>query len=277
MLLTISFVSLAQERRLIPTLTTNYLTDTDKYELLDTSEYEISYSLRYVADTTLKVMKEPIEDVCILQIGKHASKTYSQTIYDCDSIGQEGLAQHGNGIMSGLKIPVPPVEYIRNGGKMTVTYLPLCTTSKVSVFRYVEDEPIMNWNIGTATKVILGYTCTKATTVFRGREYEAWFTTELPFQVGPWMFGGLPGLIMSIHDTKNHYEFECIGLNSIKKPIKMYQRSYKDESREKISKAIQQMYERSENYVGSVKARVAGTNTYQKILVSLPYNPIELK
>ncbi|MDD3333554.1 MAG: GLPGLI family protein [Proteiniphilum sp.] len=36
---------------------------------------------------------------------------------------------------------------------------------------------------------------------------------------GPWKFSGLPGLIMSIQDTKGHYTFEISGLENTREPI----------------------------------------------------------
>lgn len=47
---------------------------------------------------------------------------------------------------------------------------------------------------------ILDYKCIKATTRFRGRDYTAWVTKELPINDGPWKFYGLPGLILQIED-----------------------------------------------------------------------------
>ncbi|MEG1650143.1 MAG: GLPGLI family protein, partial [Rikenellaceae bacterium] len=52
-----------------------------------------------------------------------------------------------------------------------------------------------------------------------GREYEAWFTTEIPISEGPWKFYGLPGLIAKLHDKQKHYSFELIGFQKITEPI----------------------------------------------------------
>lgn len=60
------------------------------------------------------------------------------------------------------------------------------------------------------------YTCVKATAKFRGRTYEAWFASDIPIFNGPWKFGGLPGLILSLTDSKNEYHFECIGIENLK-------------------------------------------------------------
>lgn len=72
----------------------------------------------------------------------------------------------------------------------------------------------LSWNISDTTAVINSYECTKATTHFAGRDYEAWFTKEIPISDGPYIFCGLPGLIVKINDVKSYYTFELIGFES---------------------------------------------------------------
>ncbi|TDE16824.1 GLPGLI family protein [Dyadobacter psychrotolerans] len=68
----------------------------------------------------------------------------------------------------------------------------------------------LKWEIGTETDSISGYACTKATTFLGGRHYVAWFTSEIPITDGPYLFWGLPGLIVKISYTKNHYDFTLV-------------------------------------------------------------------
>lgn len=68
-----------------------------------------------------------------------------------------------------------------------------------------------NWTIDTAeTRNIQGYDCSKASTPFRGRDYIAWFTPDIPVPFGPWKFGGLPGLILEVQDTENLYDYRVL-------------------------------------------------------------------
>lgn len=64
------------------------------------------------------------------------------------------------------------------------------------------------------TKEILGYKCRSAKCIFRGREWTAWYSDEIPVADGPWKFGGLPGFIMEISDVGSQYRFVCVGINS---------------------------------------------------------------
>lgn len=66
----------------------------------------------------------------------------------------------------------------------------------------------LNWQLLPDTSTIKGYKCVKATTTFEGRDYVAWYSTDIPISDGPHKFWGLPGLIIKIADTENHYTFE---------------------------------------------------------------------
>lgn len=86
-------------------------------------------------------------------------------------------------------------------------------------FRYVyvkEKMPQIQWHIEKETKAILGYDCKKATTVYRGRKYEAYFTDKIPTTDGPWKFSGLPGTILEIYDTEKKLTIEAIGIKILK-------------------------------------------------------------
>lgn len=75
-------------------------------------------------------------------------------------------------------------------------------------FNYVaEKTPKIEWEIQNEKKKIGSYICTKATTTFRGRDFIAWFTTEIPLPFGPWKLHGLPGLILEAHDPKKEIYF----------------------------------------------------------------------
>lgn len=74
-------------------------------------------------------------------------------------------------------------------------------------YAYQEDRA-MDWEILPETAVIGDYKTQKAETVFAGRTWFAWFTTDIPFQDGPYKFSGLPGLIVKVEDSKGDYAFD---------------------------------------------------------------------
>lgn len=80
---------------------------------------------------------------------------------------------------------------------------------------YNEDLKL-NWNIQNDKVKIGEYNTQKATTEFGGRKWTAWFTTEIPFQDGPYKFSGLPGLIVKIEDADKNYSWILQGNKKIK-------------------------------------------------------------
>ena len=87
----------------------------------------------------------------------------------------------------------------RKSTKSELIIRDFCEKSKPLFYK---DSISFNWTIGSKEKVIQGVNCKNAFTTFRGRDYEAWFSPEIPINAGPWKFFGLPGLIIQITDKK---------------------------------------------------------------------------
>ena len=106
-------------------------------------------------------------------------------------------------------------------------------------YLYTEDLDVFTWEISGETDSILGYNAQKATTYFAGRDWIAWFTPEIPYNDGPYKFNGLPGLILKISDTRNHYLFEMISIEIPveKTPIYFTERTYIRTTKEGFFKA----------------------------------------
>lgn len=71
----------------------------------------------------------------------------------------------------------------------------------------------MQWEMLPFTKEILTYPCKSARTVFRGREYKAYYTALLPSHIGPWKFGGLPGAILEVTSSDASYRFQAASIS----------------------------------------------------------------
>lgn len=68
------------------------------------------------------------------------------------------------------------------------------------------------WKILPEKNKLFNYNAQKAQTDFGGRRWTAWFTNEIPISDGPYKFYGLPGLILKITDSEEHFIFEIQGL-----------------------------------------------------------------
>lgn len=77
------------------------------------------------------------------------------------------------------------------------------------MYSYEEDRPL-NWKILSETTKIGDYKVQKAETDFGGRKWTAWFTTDLPYQDGPYKFTGLPGLVVKVEDSAGDYSFDLM-------------------------------------------------------------------
>ncbi|WP_294303405.1 GLPGLI family protein [uncultured Chryseobacterium sp.] len=166
--------------------------------------YKIDYRMNYRTDSLSEEMQT--KDMVLLIKGKE-SKFYSQNQYLNDSLviekekaGMEAQQKYDYQFMV-IKDYRQKKIY-----RFTVLFRDL--------YRISEKSPLFKWEITKDTKKIGGYTCQKAMLIYSGRTWEAWFTTDVALQNGPYVFDGLPGLIVSLKDTKNNYQF---ALTAIKK------------------------------------------------------------
>jgi GLPGLI family protein len=86
---------------------------------------------------------------------------------------------------------------------------------RVGMEPYIVKDTInvFNWELKNVFKDVMGYNCQMAILNFRGRDYIAYYTNELPIQNGPWKFSGLPGLILEIKSTDGFFKIEAFELN----------------------------------------------------------------
>ena len=86
---------------------------------------------------------------------------------------------------------------------------------------YIQEELMESteWQLHDVKKEIGGFNCNKATVAFGGRSYVAWYTTEIPLNLGPWKLHGLPGAIVSVHDQNQEVSFELTYFEYQKEPI----------------------------------------------------------
>ncbi|MBD5307999.1 MAG: GLPGLI family protein [Bacteroides sp.] len=124
---------------------------------------------------------------------------------------------------------------------------------------YTESLPLFNWQIGTETATVCGYECIKATCHWRGRDFTAWFTPDIPVEYGPWKFGGLPGLIMKISDKDGIYTFEAVAVENGNFPIYAPRgNQYKPSTRDKVWKLQRAL---NENYFKAADQSVINAKT----------------
>lgn len=77
-------------------------------------------------------------------------------------------------------------------------------------FNVKDSLSVFDWTIDNDTISILGHNCYKATTKFRGREFEAFFANDILIPDGPAKYNGLPGLILKVSILNTNSIFSIV-------------------------------------------------------------------
>lgn len=194
-------------------------------ETLDKAKYRFYYDYAWEFDTL--TLNDTRKDMIILQVGQNVSKSYSYHTFRSDSLratpdGRRVFRESINTVvreqMARGERPNPP--YVRRMGDMVYKNYPegqVTVTNDISGSYYIYTDELypQTWKITDSTQTIMEYTCQMAVSDFRGRRWIAWFTPEIPISDGPWKFSGLPGLIMKVYDTANHFHFSIVGIENV--------------------------------------------------------------
>lgn len=176
------------------------------------------YEYKYIpnSDDKADIKKE----MMLLDITKDGSSYYSQDKFVGDSIAKADLEKQlkgGSGNISINRREKPgQVSY-----KVTKQYPDFKTYlfRNISTDQYkIQEDKKPEWKILPDKEKIGAYNTQKATTNFGGREWTAWFTTDIPFQDGPYKFYGLPGLIVKIEDVTGSHSMTLVGNKTVQTP-----------------------------------------------------------
>ena len=93
-----------------------------------------------------------------------------------------------------------------------------------------EKRTHITWELHSETKTIGEFECHKASCSFRGREYQAWYTPEIPIFLGPWKLHGLPGLVMEVRDKAGMFQAYFKRFSQTDKNLDRYLNSLQSDS-----------------------------------------------
>lgn len=249
-----------------------------KYYAQETADrffYELSYKPK---KDSAKIEKE----MMILDITKSKSIYRDYTVVYEDSIniaGFEVVKKFGGNMNFGsIKDPKFTYKIIKPYPITKVIYQDnMINNFKPTPFAY-EEEVAIKWNISNEKQKIGEYNTQKANAFFGGRNWEAWFSTDIPFQDGPYKFSGLPGLIVKVEDDQKNYSWVLVG----NKKISNYEElTYSEKmiphqatvlSKEKFEKAFKNYrenpYTNSKNMLSTedMNKKIMGDKTLAEIL-----------
>ena len=184
----------------------------------DNAVIEVNYEIHqrlYVEDEELAT------DQMVLLIGENSSIFKSATAelrrQQRDSIAKATINQMGLPIQGGMMMG-SVAQTVGDDSYQVLKNLPkqgqLTLIDGVGGKNYIVEEtmPAIEWSLVEGDSIIAEYACQKATGQWRGREWIVWYTVDLPYDDGPWKLCGLPGLILSAHDSSDEFTFDCISI-----------------------------------------------------------------
>lgn len=176
------------------------------------------YEYKFIPDSGNK--EEVKKEMMLLDLSKNGSAYYSHNKFVADSTANADMMKQissGSGSLNINKREKPgQVSY-----KVTKSYPDfstyLFTNISTDLYKIKEDKK-PEWKILPDKQKIGEYNTQKAVTSYGGREWTAWFSSDIPFQDGPYKFYGLPGLVVKIEDATGSHIMTLVGNKKINGP-----------------------------------------------------------
>jgi GLPGLI family protein len=254
---------------------------------IDTAVLVCTYDLKYIKNTA---SKHQSLDRLILELGQNHSFCYSFNLKKADSIIRKDVKKEKH-TRGGIVNPTPPdenvffTEVIKHYPQKGIVTVIDRGAGFIAKWEETIDE--MSWELSEDTLTYLSYLCQKATCTFRGRDYTAWFTSDIPIHNGPWKFGGLPGLILKVEDSKGEYIFECAGIENATIPVSISSglSNFKNMTRIKFLQSDKTFFRDPVSMLKSresdnLRIHIMNIDTGKALSsgsIIIPYNPIELE
>ena len=182
--------------------------------------YSIYYTSAY---KVWEDSKKLVEDEKVLEICNHQSRFYA-TWQDRREEMIDSIVASGDDHSAIWQVAYP-VPYSHYSVYKNYPFTGQLTYHDKHPQQFIYNEPLEEpvWVILPYDTIIACYSCQKAITYFRGRQWSVWYTREIPLSEGPWKLWGLPGLILQATDSKGDYSFTFTHLKaeadkSFKKP-----------------------------------------------------------
>lgn len=188
------------------------------------SDKTLAYAARYdfipITDTAASTFGGPYEFLLLHADGESRFHASSRQFNDSMSLAYQSAhpqyaqprtqeeaqeaANHFTAHMQAWKKSVA-VDYIVRKDFATGTFQNVLPTAFPP--QHLEEPLALQWHLGTGQDTLLGMLCHDAHTTYGGRRYTAWFAPSIPIPDGPYVFSGLPGLIVRVSDEQGWFHF----------------------------------------------------------------------
>ena len=188
--------------------------DENVIEKLETDAKNINYRYSFSSDKKNRDKKK--NTITVLQIGKDKTKFTDVNLLKFDSMTVKNSKK--DFIDSNDLNELIPIRKAIKFNKSIVN-----TKDGKYIFQgkiynknyeFIDDFPVFKWELKENRKNILGYNCKEAKIFYKGRNWTAYYSEEIPLNEGPFLFNGLPGIILEIFDDKNEHHFIVQGIDN---------------------------------------------------------------
>ena len=193
-------------------------------EVYDTAQIAVYYDLKFLKDSTKTTDYTTAKTV--LQISDRYTKygDYYQLVLDSLDIffNESKNNKRNRRAVDAWDGTIGRINYY------TVSMTDLSANrTRVQVYDDIYNwdytfEPKIEWRLAPGDTVINNISCKKASCSYAGRTYVAWYADSISLPYGPYVFSGLPGLIIDVRDTKNNWIFTYGGMEKARQYRDMY-------------------------------------------------------
>lgn len=234
------------------------------FTLFSFGQENTTFEVDYIFDSSSPSGEESVDGNLINYAGKSIYINHLQKIVP----GTEKYVYDGGNVgrMTGDLMDNPKAYYKDFKSKYILSH------SDISYQREAVLKDSLNmfsWEVTNKSKEILGYQCLEAKTHFRGRDYTAYYSPELPISDGPWKFNGLPGLILEVKSEDGRVHYEAVKLEiknkttEITSPFKLKKAQSWDEIIAKAKKRYQaKQNEMRQKYNAKATTTFSGVEVY---------------
>lgn len=173
-------------------------------------EAEFTYLVKAKIDKTIPHIHE---EVFLLQVLQDKAFFVSENLVKADSLRKSDIfkaiavAPKGGPIhIVASDTPKTKFRYTIVQSNDNIEYL-----ENIDAKLYSYQEPVIkDWKLSEETQVVNTLHCKKATLHYKGRNWTAWYASEIPLPYGPYKFTSLPGLIVKMDSEDGAFSFQLI-------------------------------------------------------------------
>lgn len=200
------------------------------------SNYKIIYDYQYIRDTITepKIYSKKEAHILVKNGDLGLFKGYPSYSNDSNFVksskygfSPEVTQENGQDILNEAfqvrKNDLPSISRIKLTKNYKEKKFNLNLSSYLTYNYQFEGDMVFDWEMTGKSDTLMGMVVFQATTQYGGRLYKAWYTPEIPISDGPYVFSGLPGLIVQVTDERYWYVFKLKSIDLNPSSVEFYE------------------------------------------------------